>query len=154
MVLNISKEKAMKYLSLTIAAALIASVSVSTAFSGDPVSLRGANELAKDAEMFKKVRVQSQDGGFKRSWKLQPPSIPHTIGKERINLEENTCLRCHSPEKFKEEKAVKIGDSHFIASDGSKSEKVDGRRYFCTQCHTTQFNTKPLVENVFNSGGN
>ncbi len=144
----------MKYLGTTIMAALFATVSASTAFSEGVVSLRGANDLKNDAAMFKKVRVMSQTGGFKRSWKLQPPSIPHTIGKERINLEENTCLRCHAPDKYKEEKAVKIGDSHFIAADGTKSDKVNGRRYFCVQCHAPQANTKPLVENTFDSGGN
>ncbi len=144
----------MKYLNLTIIAAVFSLATVASANGGDVVSLRGANELAKNAKMFEKTRIKSQQGGFKRAWKLQPPSIPHTIGKERINLEENTCMRCHSPEKFKEEKAVKIGDSHFIAADGSKSDKVNGRRYFCTQCHTPQKNIDPLVENTFNSGGN
>jgi len=144
----------MKYLTLTILAAVFAVVTATGAVGDEVASLRGANDLAKDAEMFEKRRVKSQQGGFKRAWKLQPPSIPHTIGKDRINLEENTCMRCHSVDKFKEEKAVKIGDSHFIAADGSKSDKVNGRRYFCTQCHTPQINVDPLVENTFNSGGN
>ena len=144
----------MKYLNLIILASALALATVSSAVSGEVASLRGANDLAKNAEMFDKTRVMSQQGGYKRSWKLQPPSIPHTIGKERINLEENTCMRCHSPEKFKEEKAVKIGDSHYVAADGSKSDKVNGRRYFCTQCHTPQYDVKPLVDNTFDSGGN
>jgi cytochrome c-type protein NapB len=136
---------------------LVAAFSVAIAAStigAEVVSLRGSNDLKNAAKMFEKKRIQSQQGGFKRAWKLQPPSIPHTIGKERINLEENTCLRCHSPEKYKEEKAVKIGDSHFIAADGTKSDKVNGRRYFCTQCHAPQNNVEPLIENVFNSNGN
>ena len=122
---------------------------------GDEVkSLRGANDLANDAKMFDQLRVVSQQGGFERSWKTQPPSIPHTIGKDIINLDENTCMNCHSPEKFKEEKAVKIGDSHYLDAAGVKLEEVSGRRYFCNQCHTTLNNTNPLVENTFNSGGN
>jgi len=144
----------MKILRLAITATAFAVMSASVAIGGDLVSLRGANDLANDAQTFDKRRVVSQDGGFKRSWKLQPPSIPHKISKERINLEENTCMRCHSAEKYKEEKAVKIGDSHFIAADGTKTEKVNGRRYFCTQCHTPQNDASPLVENTFNSGGN
>jgi len=144
----------MKYLNLIILASGLALASISNAVGGEVASLRGANDLAKNAEMFEKTRILSQEGGFKRSWKLQPPSIPHKISKERINLEENSCMRCHSSEKFKEEKAVKIGDSHFIAADGSKSDKLNGRRYFCTQCHTPQKDVKPLVENTFNSGGN
>ena len=144
----------MKYLSLTIAAALLAMAGASNAIGDEVVSLRGAKALADSAGMFEKHRVISQDGGFKRSWKLQPPSIPHKVSKERISLEENTCMRCHSPENFKEEKAVKIGDSHFIGADGTKSDKIDTRRYFCTLCHTTQMDAKPLVENIFGSAGN
>ncbi len=144
----------MKYLSLTIATAMIASLAISPAVSEEVLSLRGSNDLANIAKMFEKGSVKSQKGGFKRDWKLQPPSISHTIEKDVINLDGNTCMRCHSPEKYKEEKAVKVGDSHYIAADGSKSEKLNGRRYFCTQCHTTQIDADPLVENTFNSGGN
>ena len=144
----------MKYFALTMAAAMFATLGASTAISEEVSSLRGANELANGAEMFNKAKVMSQKGGFKRAWKLQPPSIPHTIEKERINLDENTCLRCHAPDKFKQEKAVKIGDSHFIAADGTKSDKVNGRRYFCTQCHAPQTDSQPLVKNLFNSAGN
>ncbi len=144
----------MKYLSLTVATALLVMAGAANAIGDEVVSLRGANALADGAGMFEKHRVISQEGGFKRSWKLQPPSIPHKVSKERISLEENTCMRCHSPENFKEEKAVKIGDSHFIAADGAKSDKVDGRRYFCTLCHATQIDAKPLVENIFQSAGN
>ena len=144
----------MKYLSLTLMAAVFAAVPINSAIGDDVVSLRGANDLAKEAKMFDKKKVVSQEGGFKRAWKLQPPSIPHSIEKDRINLEENTCLSCHSPETYKEKKAVKIGDSHFIAADGSKSDKVNGRRYFCIQCHAPLNNATPLVKNTFNSEGN
>ncbi len=144
----------MKNLRLAILATALAVATLSSAGGDEIVSLRGSNDLANSAEMFKKVRVQSQQGGFKRAWKLQPPSIPHTIGKDRINLQENTCMRCHSPEKYREEKAVKIGDSHFVGADGVKQETVNARRHFCTQCHTPQNNVAPIVENTFTSDGN
>jgi len=144
----------MKYLSLTILAATFVAVSVAPAASGGVKSLRGDNGLAKESQMFEKHRIVAQDGGFKRAWKLQPPSIPHKISKERINLQENGCLRCHSPANYKEEKAPKIGDSHFIDAAGKKTEKINMRRYFCVQCHAPQNNVDPLVENTFNSGGN
>ena len=145
----------MKYRSLTIAAAMIVALTATSVFSGERVlSLRGENDLAALAQTFNKGVVLPWEGGFKRSWKLQPPSISHSIEKDVIDLNGNSCMSCHSEEKYKEEKAVKIGDSHFIAADGSKSDAVDRRRYFCTQCHTTQIDVDPLIENTFSSAGN
>ncbi len=144
----------MKYLNTAIIGMVFAVAATSTVVGGEVNSLRGQNELANAAKMFDQLRVISQKGGFERSWKTQPPSIPHTVEKDRINLDENTCMNCHSPEKYKEEKAVKIGDSHFLDANGAKLEKMSGRRYFCTQCHTPQNNAKPLVDNTFDSSGN
>ncbi len=117
--------------------------------AGAASSLRGDNALNAEAKMFDKKRVITKEGGFKRAWKLQPPSIPHKISKERINLDENTCLRCHAPENYKKEKAKKIGDSHYVDAAGKPADKLNARRYFCIQCHATQVDAKPLVENTF-----
>ncbi|MCP4122309.1 MAG: nitrate reductase cytochrome c-type subunit; periplasmic nitrate reductase electron transfer subunit [Bacteroidetes bacterium] len=144
----------MENLNTAIIGMIFTIAAVTTAAGGEVNSLRGENDLANDAKMYDQLRVINQKGGFERSWKTQPPSIPHVIEKDRINLDENTCMNCHSPEKFKEEKAVKIGDSHFLDASGAKSEKMNGRRYFCTQCHTPLKNTVPLVENTFKSSGN
>jgi len=145
----------MKYPSLTVAAAAIVALSASMAVSEESLfSLRGNNDLAAPAESFEKESIVSRKGGFERSWKLQPPSISHTIEKDVINLDGNSCMRCHSVENYKKEKAVKISDSHFLAADGTKGDVLNRRRYFCTQCHTTQSDSDPLVENTFNSGGN
>ncbi|PLX44270.1 MAG: nitrate reductase [Hyphomicrobiales bacterium] len=134
---------------LAMATGLCLSIAATSVFAAGVASLRG--DLANDqaSQMFDKKRVVTKEGGFKRSWELQPPSIPHKADKERINLSENTCLRCHSEEAYKKEKAPKIGDSHFLDAMGKKQTKVSARRYFCVQCHTTQVNAKPLVENVF-----
>lgn len=112
-------------------------------------SLRGANNLdaaANDIELSKQKKVE---GGIDRNWKLQPPSIPHSIEKDRISLQENSCLKCHSKENFEKENAPEIGKSHYIARDGSKLDHPSTRRYFCNQCHTPQADIKPLVENSF-----
>ena len=138
-----------KILLATVAGLFVGLFALAPAFAASAPSLRGENALESPAEMFVKKRVVTKDGGFKRSWKLQPPSIPHKISKERINLNENSCMRCHSPENFKKEKARKVGDSHFIDAAGKKSDQLNGRRYFCTQCHTTQVDAPPLVENTF-----
>jgi nitrate reductase (cytochrome), electron transfer subunit len=144
------KEEVMrKILIATIAGLFIGLFGLAPAFADSAPSLRGTQALNDGAKMFDKKRVVTKEGGFKRSWKLQPPSIPHKISKERINLDENSCLRCHSPENFKKEKAKEIGASHYVDDAGKPAGKLNGHRYFCTQCHTTQVDAAPLVENTF-----
>ncbi len=145
----IMMEVEMRTLFLTLIAGAFAALTFTAAANADVTSLRGANKLEAPAKMFDKKRVETVTGGIKRSWKLQPPSIPHKIGKESINLETNTCLRCHGAEFYKKEKAPEIGLSHFVDAAGKKQETLNMRRYFCTQCHTTQVGAKPLVPNTF-----
>ena len=66
------------------------------ATQAEVASLRGANNLDAPAETFEKKKQKKMDGGFERAWELQPPSIPHSIEKDRITLKENTCMKCHS----------------------------------------------------------
>lgn len=139
----------MRQAQITIFAGLLVALFFAGAVQAQVVSLRGDAALSGSEADIDSKRVLTQEGGFKRTWKLQPPSISHTIDKERINLQENTCMRCHSPAAFEKEKAKKIGDSHFVDADGKVQKEVNGRRYFCTQCHTTQVDAKPLVENTF-----
>ena len=113
------------------------------------LTLRGANPLDAAAKPFDRRKQTVIDGKFERSWKLQPPSIPHSIEKDEVTLQVNTCLRCHSAENYKKEKATKVGDSHFINAEGIKSEKLDLRRYNCNLCHTPQLSVDPLIENTF-----
>ncbi len=139
----------MRTLFMTLIAGAFVALTFSAVANAEVTSLRGANNLDAGAKMFDKKRVETVTGGFKRTWKLQPPSIPHKISKETINLESNTCMRCHSEEFYKKEKAPKVADSHFIDAKGKKHPNLDMRRYFCTQCHTTQVGAEPLVENTF-----
>ncbi|AFL76055.1 nitrate reductase cytochrome c-type subunit [Thiocystis violascens] len=88
-------------------------------------------------------------GGFVVGWEAQPPLIPHPIDKYSIDLRQNGCLKCHSPDTFETAKAPKIADSHFYDRDGNKLDGLAPRRYFCTQCHAPQAGAMPLVENVF-----
>ncbi|MDM8545200.1 nitrate reductase cytochrome c-type subunit [Candidatus Venteria ishoeyi] len=112
-------------------------------------SLRGAHDLNKGAEMFDKKKQEKIKGGIKRSYKLQPPMIPHGIEKEKISLKNNSCMKCHSQKNHKKEKAPAIGESHYLDRDGKKLEAPSARRYFCSQCHAPQVNAQPLVENNF-----
>ena len=115
----------------------------------DVVSLRGGQELTNASTDFTRKDPISASGGIERTWKLQPPSIPHKINNDRISLSENTCLNCHSAETYKAEKAPKIGDSHFVDADGVVHPQINMRRHFCYQCHVQQMDVNPLVENVF-----
>ena len=135
-----------------ILAALAAALAVSAApgFAAEAVSsLRGDLEIPAASADIQRRKQETVTGGFERSWELQPPLIPHTIDKDRISLQENTCLRCHSEKNFEKEKAPKIGDSHYVTRDGSTQDTISSRRYFCSQCHVPQVDATPLVENTF-----
>jgi len=119
------------------------------AMSGDVASLRGANNLDVEAQMFEAKKRMQVQGGIKRAWDLQPPSIPHDIAKDRVSLQENTCMKCHSKENHEKEKAPEIGETHYKDRDGNTLKKLSSRRYFCRQCHAPQADAPALVENTF-----
>ena len=58
-------------------------------------------------------------------------------------------MNCHSEKTFEQKKAPRVGDSHYLSRDGKVLETLSSRRYFCNQCHATQLNAEPLVENIF-----
>ena len=138
----------MKRTVTTLLAALAVAAFTGIATAG-VTSLRGDNELdanAKEPELKKQMIVQ---GGIDRSYKLQPPVIPHDIEKDTINLKVNTCMNCHSEKTYVEKKAPKVGDTHYVTRDGEVLKTISSRRYFCSQCHAPQVNADPLVENTF-----
>ena len=112
-------------------------------------SLRGENEVDKNSLLFPNRRTMAVDGGIDVSFDDQPPMIPHSVDKDRISLQENTCLKCHSRVDAKIQNAPKPPSSHFKKRDGTRSKKVVAGRYFCTQCHASQANTQPLIKNLF-----
>ncbi len=76
---------------------------------------------------------------------VEPSMIPHDIESYAITAEQNMCLMCH---KEGMGGATKIPQSHFMDDrSGETTEEVDGRRYFCTQCHSPQMDVNPLVQN-------
>jgi len=112
-------------------------------------SLRGDHDLNASANKVTKKKQVTQKDGFERSYKLQPPMIPHKIEKDKITLKTNTCMKCHSKKTYKKEKAPMVGESHFLDRDGKELAKVSSRRYFCNQCHAPQLKAAPLVKNEF-----
>ena len=139
----------MKKVILVTVAGAVMMIQAPLAMSDDLASLRGANKLDVEAQMFEAKKPLQVQGGFKRSWDLQPPQIPHDISKERVSLQENTCIRCHSKENHEKEKAPAYSQSHYMTRDGKELTKLSSRRYFCSQCHTSQADAPVLVENTF-----
>ena len=140
----------MKKSILTMLVAMVTLVFAGAAFSGAQ-SLRLGQPIDDGAKAPAKAKMIVKQGGIERSYKIQPPSIPHKIEKEQINLKVNTCMKCHSAETFKKEKAPQAGKdgSHYLDRNGKKTAKVASRRYFCDQCHAVQLDKAPLVENTF-----
>ena len=126
---------------------------VTLVFTGSAISevtfLRGDKALTADSEKTDKRKQVVVKGGMDRSYKIQPPVIPHKIDKDTINLKTNTCMNCHSEKTFEEKNAPKVGDTHYVNRDGEVLETLSSRRYFCNQCHAPQTNAEPLVKNVF-----
>lgn len=117
-------------------------------------SLRGVDAEAPDQAPEEKFNPGKRPGSQKpiaRTFEQQPPLIPHaTTNFDEITLDENQCLTCHGPEKFKEKKAPKIGDSHFRNQQtGEIMKQVSNARFNCVQCHVPQVDAPPLVENTF-----
>ena len=122
----------------------------SQAFAGDVNSLRGGNPLNDAAKSPAKMKVQNDREPITRDYVQQPPLIPHKTKGYRINLKFNKCLTCHSWANYKEAGATKISQTHFSDREENVLANIAPRRYFCTQCHVTQVDAAPLVENTFN----
>ena len=147
---DLKMEVVMKKMAMTMMAGALAFLLVPPTVDAAGVkSLRGDQEIDKESVRPGRARPEEVRGGFERTWKEQPPMIPHDISKDRITLQNNGCLKCHSKENYEKEEAPMIGESHFIARDGSKLEHVSQRRWFCNQCHAPQLSARPLVENTF-----
>ena len=84
-----------------------------------------------------------------RSYRQQPPLVPHSTDKYDIDLKGNECLGCHEWPNSDKKEAPKISDQHYIGRDGIQRDTISGNRYFCKQCHVPQNNAKPLVANRF-----
>jgi len=127
---------------------------VPTLHAEEVKSLRGANPLDSDAAKPEIKSWQADRSPIQREFVHQPPLIPHSIEGYVVNLKFNKCLTCHSWANYKERNATKISLTHFSDRDGNDLSNVSARRYFCTQCHVSQVDAKPLVENTFKPVGN
>ena len=116
----------------------------------DVQSLRGADTAAADQAPAAKAYAGKKPGlqkPIERTFKEQPPLIPHAVDNfDEITATDNQCMDCHSPEKYREKQAPKVGDSHLAFSSGGTKKTLTMDRYQCNTCHVPQVDAKPLVE--------
>ena len=117
--------------------------------NGGVKSLRGHIEVSAINKSEPLKRVPRDQQLIDRNYVQQPPLIPHTTRGYQVNLDANKCLSCHSFKNAGEMGATKISVTHYQTREGTTLSDVSPRRYFCLQCHVTQADAKPLVENTF-----
>lgn len=134
-----------------VASALISSPAVAADKddNGGVISLRGTPPLNQENQAEQLKRVQRDQEPMVRDYLHQPPLIPHQVRNYQINKDSNKCLSCHSWKNYRKSGATKISLTHFDTRDGQQLSDVSPRRYFCNQCHVTQADAKPLVDNDF-----
>ena len=94
-------------------------------------------------------RPITDDKRVMRNYPEQPPVIPHSIDNYQLTLRTNRCLDCHRRQYTEASGAPMISVTHFMDRDGQVLADVTPRRYFCTTCHVTQTDARPLVPNTF-----
>ncbi|WP_440876402.1 nitrate reductase cytochrome c-type subunit [Thalassotalea sp. PLHSN55] len=94
-------------------------------------------------------KVNNKDIKQGRNYPMQPPIIPHSTRNYYINLNTNKCMSCHSRNQTEKSQAPMVSVTHYMDRDGNFLAEISPRRYFCDQCHVTQLDAKPLVENEF-----
>lgn len=83
------------------------------------------------------------------SYVNQPPMVPHSTKNYQVTKNINQCLNCHSVQASRSTGATRISPTHFASRDGVVSGEVSPRRYFCVQCHVSQSDVEPIIENQF-----
>ena len=112
-------------------------------------SLRGNVDLTATAAAPPERNLLELEALIPRTFDQQPPLVPHKTENLAVNLKRNRCLECHDRPNYEKEESPKISDSHYRDRAGKELDHVASARYFCTQCHVTQVDAKPLVENTF-----
>lgn len=112
-------------------------------------TLRDNTQLTIQKKTNSIPNVVNKDLKQPRNYAMQPPIIPHAIRNYEVNLRVNKCMSCHSRTRTEESQAPMVSVTHFMNSEGNFLAEISPRRYFCNQCHVTQLDTQPLVENTY-----
>ncbi|MGJ8679489.1 nitrate reductase cytochrome c-type subunit [Paraglaciecola sp.] len=119
------------------------------ALANDIGTLRNGQDISTQEKSQPIPKPITDDIKVGRNYPMQPPIIPHNIRDYQVDLNVNKCLSCHSRNRVSESQATMVSVTHYMDRDGNFLADVSPRRYFCTQCHVTQKDTKPLIENDF-----
>ena len=130
-------------------AALIAAGSSSLLAEDVTSALRGATPLTEEAPAPRMTPLRNTSEREPRNYPEQPPLIPHQIEGYQVDMNGNKCLSCHSRSRTAESQAPMLSITHFMDRDGQFLASVSPRRFFCTQCHVPQHETKAPVANDF-----
>ncbi|KZL05153.1 Periplasmic nitrate reductase, electron transfer subunit precursor [Pseudovibrio axinellae] len=140
----------MKLLKLILASLIAATVfGGASSYAAETISeMRNADILTQDAAP-RISKVVNSDERQVRNYPEQPPLIPHKIDGYQIDKRLNKCMTCHSRTAVEQSQAPMISVTHFMNREGQFLASVSPRRFFCTQCHVTQTEAKPPMENTF-----
>ncbi len=120
-----------------------------TAADNELATLRDHTKIVEQKKPNLIPKVVNKDIKQARNYPMQPPIIPHTIRSYEVNKNNNKCMSCHSRQRTEESQAPMVSVTHYMNRDGNFLAEISPRRYFCNQCHVTQLDAKPLVENTF-----
>jgi len=119
------------------------------ASDSEVATLRDATKLDTQKKPAPIANVINSDIKQERNYPMQPPMIPHKTRNYEVNLNSNKCMSCHKRTRTEESQAPMVSVTHYMDRDGNFLAEISPRRYFCNQCHATQSDAKPLVENEF-----
>ena len=128
---------------------LLLSGSLPIAEAADPIATLRAAPIVGEPEAPAMGKVVNTDRRQVRNYPEQPPTIPHKIDGYQVDLNSNKCMTCHSRKAVEESQAPMISITHFMDRENQFLASISPRRYFCTQCHVTQQDVRPLVDNSF-----
>ncbi len=134
----------------TYATIIALTTAAAAAWAAEPIAtLRAPTPLVEQGAAPAMAKVSNEDQRRSRNYPEQPPTIPHHIRGYQIDMNANKCMSCHSRRATADSNAPMVSITHFMNRDGQFLASVSPRRYFCTQCHVTQQDLKPLVGNDF-----
>lgn len=125
-----------------------AGFAIAQSAGGEVQTLRGG-EI--DEQVALPGNYKQDEKRFTRSYRQQPPLVPHAIDQYQIDLKANRCLSCHDWTTAGERNAPTLSMTHYLDRSGNQLDHVAGTRWFCNQCHVPQADAPALVDNTFTS---
>ena len=142
----------MKKLIISLVAAVAVTVAGAALAENQISTLRGSADLGANEKAPTIPPVVNSDLRKVRNYPEQPPLIPHKIDGYQVDRNVNRCLQCHQRSAIEVTQAPMVSVTHFMGRDNQVLAQVSPRRYFCTQCHVTQVEARPLLKNTFIDG--